>query len=97
MTILTYRDLEDHLNLSNGSDSEFFLADKIAAAEAHIDSYLETPLAEHDPVPEPLKEAVRMLAGHLYENREATLVGITAQELPFGLFGLIAPYRKWCF
>ncbi|TCT12665.1 putative phiE125 gp8 family phage protein [Tepidamorphus gemmatus] len=48
-------------------------------------------------VPAPIKEAVRQLAAHLYENREASLVGITAEAVPFGLFDLIGPYRAWSF
>lgn len=97
MSIIDIEDLQTHLNLPIESSDDFLLADKIAAAEAHIDSFLEIALGERDPVPEPLKEAVRQLAAHLYENREATLVGITAQELPFGVYDLIAPYRKWAF
>ena len=47
--------------------------------------------------PAPLKEAVRQLAGHLYENREATLVGTGASALPFGVMDLLGPYRAWSF
>jgi len=49
------------------------------------------------PVPPSLLQAIRLLVAHLYENREASLVSITSQELPFGLMDLIAPYRVWTF
>lgn len=46
-------------------------------------------------VPEDLKEAIRSLAGHYYENREAVLLSPVRQELqvtPLGLDSLVAPY-----
>lgn len=49
-------------------------------------------------VPEDLKEAIRSLAGHLYENREATFVGSGGvQVLPFGVEALLQPYRERVF
>ena len=48
-------------------------------------------------VPDPIQEAIKQLAAHFYENREATLVGVSAQELPLGVADLINPYRAWCF
>jgi uncharacterized phiE125 gp8 family phage protein len=48
-------------------------------------------------VPAPLKEAVKQLAAHWYENREAVLVGVNAQAIPLGLFDLIEPYRRRVF
>lgn len=47
--------------------------------------------------PAPVAEAVRLLASHLFENREASLVGVTAKELPFGFTDLLSSYRAWSF
>lgn len=47
--------------------------------------------------PPPVAEAVRQLAAHLFENREASIVGVTASEIPFGVFDLLTPYRAWGF
>ncbi|CAJ0861987.1 hypothetical protein AMST5_01447 [freshwater sediment metagenome] len=47
--------------------------------------------------PAPIAEAVRQLAAHLFENREASIVGVTANEIPFGVFDLLTPYRAWAF
>ena len=41
-------------------------------------------------VPQPLKQAMLLIIGHLYENREQ--VGDIKHELPFGADLLIAPY-----
>lgn len=45
-------------------------------------------------VPSSLALAVKILAGHLFENREAT-TPITVNELPFGLRHILAPHRVW--
>ena len=44
-----------------------------------------------------LVEAVCQLAAHWYENREGTVVGATAQALPFGLSDIVREYREWSF
>jgi hypothetical protein len=40
-------------------------------------------------------QAIRILAGHFYENRQAVLVGTIATELPIGVHALLAPYRVY--
>jgi uncharacterized phiE125 gp8 family phage protein len=45
-------------------------------------------------VPAALRAAVKLLAGHLFENREAVVIGnVTAVELPLGVQYLINPFR----
>jgi len=48
-------------------------------------------------VPEPLRQAVKLLAAHWYENRIAVAdAGQTRfEELPLGVQYLLAPYRLW--
>lgn len=94
MPAIDVADLKAHLNLTTDTD-DALLTKKIAAAEAWIVKYTGEEMPEV--VEDDLKEAVRQLAAHLYENREATLIGITASELPFGLLDLLAPYRAWSF
>jgi len=88
--------LKSQLNIDGSGDDEL-LQHKIDAAEAWIANYTGTPWTEFDTVPADLKEGVLLLAGHLYENREATLVGVDANELPFGLLDMIRSYREWTF
>lgn len=45
-------------------------------------------------VPEALKTAVKMMAAHWYEQREAVVAGISVDELPMGPAALIAPFRR---
>ena len=93
---ITVEDAKAHMNVT-GTDDDVLIAAKIEAAEAWIGDYLGKPLAEFDPVPASLKEAVRQLVAHLYENREATLVGISAIDTSPGLFDLLYPHREWTF
>lgn len=46
--------------------------------------------------PEPLKQAVRFLVGHYYENRQAADVA-NVREVPMGVYSLINPYRNVSF
>lgn len=96
MTIITAADAKAHLNITTNADDTLITA-KIEAAEAWVSRWLETPLAEMDEVPGDLKEAVRLLVGHLYENREASIVGISAEEIPFGIWDIINQHRAWSF
>ena len=47
-------------------------------------------------VPEAIRQAVMLLAGHWYENREAVVLGriMAPTELPFAVSALIEPYRR---
>ena len=96
MSVVTLADIKAHLNVTSSAD-DALITDKIAAAESWIAAFTGADWPPADPVPDALKEAVRQLAGHLYANREASLVGITVSQLPFGLLDLLAPYRAWSF
>ena len=47
-----------------------------------------------DDVPEPLRQAIRMLAAHWYENRGLAAVGQAVAILPAGVATLVAAYRE---
>lgn len=44
-------------------------------------------------VPEPLRQAMLLLIGHWYENREAVNVGNIVTPLPFAVDALLFPFR----
>lgn len=48
--------------------------------------------AGYTTVPPALVQAVKLLAGHFYANREAVSVGVTAQEMPLAVQRLTAPF-----
>lgn len=55
----------------------------------------EAGFADPDRIPKPLMQALLLLIGHLYENREAVVIGsgINLFELPLAFKHLIANYR----
>lgn len=91
-------DLKAQLNLIDDDADDALLERKVAAAEASVSADIGavTPV-NYDNAPADLREAILMKAAHLFENREAVVVGISAQELPLGYADLIAPHRKWVF
>ena len=105
MTIVTVDELREQLNLTPdlGTGDDALLGRKIAAAQNHLERLLGFKIEEtyggedQDPIPPALVEAVCQLAAHWYENREGTVVGATAQALPFGLSDVIAEFREWSF
>ena len=94
MTV-SLENLKAHLNITS-TDDDFVLVAKLDAASQWIAQYTGVPVGAAD-TPAPFDEATRQLAAHLFENREATMVGVTAQALPFGLLDLLNPYREWAF
>lgn len=96
---LVAADLRDHLNGVPDTDST--LNRLLAAATGRIQAQLGFKLDDADEFPDgtpaDVEHAVLMLAAHLYENREATLVGVTAQELPMGVADIIRDHRRYTF
>jgi len=45
-------------------------------------------------VPQPLRQAIRLLVTHWYENRSAVVLGDAASATPLGYRELVAPYRR---
>lgn len=46
-------------------------------------------------LPDPLHQAVLMLIGHMYEERQPVIVGTSIENLPFSVKALSWPYRIW--
>lgn len=44
-------------------------------------------------VPAPIKQAIKLIIGHNYANREPVIIGQTAVEVPMSAKYLLAPYR----
>jgi uncharacterized phage protein (predicted DNA packaging) len=95
MAIVTLERAKAHLNVTIDADDDL-ISSKLAAAKAWISSYTASDV-DADGTPEPINEAVLQLTAHLYENREASLVGVTATALPFGFLDLLSPYRAFAF
>jgi uncharacterized phiE125 gp8 family phage protein len=47
-------------------------------------------------VPADIIAGMKLLIGHLYENREASVIGTIVNELPFAVNALWSPHRVYC-
>lgn len=90
-------DLKAQLNITDEADDDL-LGRCIASAEAFTTAYIGggTPV-EYTRAPADLRQAILLLAAHWFENREATLIGINATELPLGFYELASSHREWVF
>lgn len=79
-------------DLANGTDE--LLQHYLDAAEAWASGYLGFPVTDLVPVPADVKQAVMQMAAHLYQNREAALIGVNVYELPYGIDAFLRKFRK---
>jgi len=59
-----------------------------------VEIFFTTGYATTAKIPVNLKLAIKMLAAHFYENREATTIG-NLSDLPMGVASLVMPYKTW--
>ena len=48
-------------------------------------------------VPRPIRQALLLMIGHLYEHREAVSAGVSMSEMPMAVESLLTPYRVTSF
>lgn len=94
--MITLADAKAHLNVTT-EDDDALISQKLAAAKILVGNYLGEPLVIIGDTMPTVVEAVLQLTAHFYENREAAVVGISAEQLPFGIVSLLAPMRRWSF
>lgn len=91
LDILPVADLKAHLRIDHDDEDASF-SDLIETARGFVEGWCG-PLDDFtDGVPAPLVHAMKLYAGNLYENREATMAGDLA-EAPLGFFDMIDPFR----
>lgn len=92
--------LKAHCNVTASSD-DAVLTRLLAAATKHTERLLGFAIDDVDQYPEgtpdDVEQAVYMLAAHWYENREASIVGVPVQSIPFGYPDIIAEHRTYTF
>lgn len=91
-TTVTLQEAKDHLRVLDDAEDGHITA-LIAAAEGHVSGYLGDDLP--DPMPAPVRAAVLLLVGDLFEHRERqaiTGVGGFQENPTFHL--LLNPYRS---
>lgn len=101
--MVTLADAKAHLNLTDDAD-DALVTRLIVTAQQWLESQLGYTLADRYPptgspavstVPAPLDHGVLLMVGHLYENREASVVGVSATPIPFGVSDIVADWRDY--
>lgn len=70
-----------------------FLNRNVYVDQDALDAAAEPPEAMPMVVNAPIRAAVLLVLGHLYANRENSVTGVSAQDLPMGAHALLWPYR----
>ncbi|MEQ1950556.1 head-tail connector protein [Mesorhizobium sp. CN2-181] len=98
MAIVTLDEQKAHLGVTLDND-DALITQQIDAAQAHLESLfgyvIETEFP--DGAPADIVGAVKMLAAHYYENREASVVGVSVNELPLGVWSVVTERRAYSF
>lgn len=90
--------LKKHVRADDFADDDDYLAHLLDAAEQYVCTATNREAAEllemgGGELPTMLQQAVLLIAGHWYNQREA-VSGVQMAEVPYTLQALIKPYRK---
>jgi uncharacterized phage protein (predicted DNA packaging) len=89
--------LELHVRADDFSDDDQYLAHLLDAAEQYVctatNRSSEELVDDEGKLPAMLQQAVLLVAGHWYNQREA-VSGVQMAEVPYTVQALIKPYRK---
>lgn len=90
--------LKKHVRADDFADDDDYLARLLDAAEQYVCTATNREAAEllemgDGKLPTMLQQAVLLIAGHWYNQREA-VSGVQMAEVPYTLQALIKPYRK---
>lgn len=64
------------------------------AVASRVDAISVTYEAGYDEAPEPIRQAMLLLMGHWYDNRQGVVTGTIATEVPLAVDALLSPYRR---
>lgn len=99
MAIVDLALLKKHVRADDFSDDDDYLLHLLEAAEEYIlratNASAPKGILVGGDLPTPLRQAVLLLAGHWYNQREA-VSGVQMTEAPYTIQALIKPYRRLC-
>lgn len=93
-----------HLNMTADEGDEIdeaVLQRFLDAARAHCERILgykfDDTIQLPDGAPADLEQAVLMLGAHWFSEREAVIIGVNGQEVPFGVAQILGEHRSYSF
>lgn len=92
MAIIPLEDLKARLGVTTTND-DAFITDLIDEAQSFLEGQIGAVINEASPLD--LRQAVSAVAAHWFENREASLVGLSAMPLPLGVEDIIRNRRNY--
>lgn len=93
----TIEEIKQHLQIDNdyNGDDEYLMS-LIEVAEEIVSQHINRPLSEYTPaLPAPIKQAILLLIGNYYSNREPIVIGVSVNKLPLSYEYLLSPYIKY--
>ncbi|MET3601423.1 head-tail connector protein [Martelella mangrovi] len=104
MAIVSLEQAKLHLRV-DFDDDDALIENQLIAAQNHIERLLGFRIEKtfgnegegQDPIPASLQQAVLMLTGHWYANRDAVLIDASPRYVPLGVREIVNEYRNWSF
>ena len=95
MAIVSLDLAKKHLGITEDWD-DILISAKLDSAQRHLETWLGYAIEDRfTVVPADLEEAVLSLAAHFYENREASVVGVSITSTPLSVRDIIAARRDY--
>lgn len=96
MAIVTLAEMKEELGIIDDVDDALITA-KIDSAQAHLEALIGYSITDRygTAIPADLIAAVKMLAAGFFENRESSVVGVSASETPHGVWEIVANRRNY--
>lgn len=104
--IISIETVREHCRIDADDNSEdSLLGIYIGAAKRHIEKWTRRKIVETNAdagfdsdedsllLDDDIRLVVLLLVGHWYENREASVAGVTVSTLPLAVESLLQPYR----
>lgn len=97
MRYITVEDVKRHLYIDFEADDKI-IADYIDASQEIIEKYLHVKLCDlmvNEQLPYAIIQAIKIMSGNLYNNRESVAFNAVPYKIPFSFEYLLQPYKNY--
>lgn len=97
MRYVTVEDIKKHLYIDFEAD-DYIIANSIDASQEIIEKYLNVKLCDlvvDEQLPYPILQAIKIMVGNLYNNREGVSFNAVPYKVPFSFEYLLQPYKSY--